>query len=85
MLAAALLLANAWLNHKSGIIHHFKGIEGQENEFASWAFGDGFWDMQAPDLMVAWNLKHGNELLLRPDSEITKDAPKMVALWNTTR
>lgn len=52
-------------------------------EFPKWAFGvDYIYLTEALDFMHAWNALHGDVLMLRQDTVIQEDIPRMVALWN---
>lgn len=62
----------------------FKNLlpDGQLENFATWAFGDRYWEIEGSiNFMHAWNSLHGEELLLRPDGTLLVDARKMVDLW----
>lgn len=55
--------------------------EKEEHDFFMWGFG------YIPDYgpciedMNAWNSRHGDKLMLQPDSDPRDDLPKMIKLW----
>jgi len=56
--------------------------EQELQEFALWAFGEGYQEIaHALDFMEAWNLLHGEDLRLREEGYIHIDVPRMVELW----
>lgn len=56
--------------------------EDEAEEFALWAFGDGYrnWFGSIRHLR-AWNKLHGEEMLLKQDDDPREDIPKMIVLW----
>lgn len=57
-------------------------FESSADEFAAWAFGEDFRELDSGiAFMEAWNRLHGDKLMLRGDNCIEDDAPKMVQLW----
>lgn len=64
---------------------HFYSLIPDEKEldaFGLWAFGDVLFGLYAGlEFLESWNLLHGDKLMLKEDSIIGDDAPKMVQLW----
>lgn len=61
-------------------------ISQEEDEFATWAFGDKWsqWKVgnaNSMDLMNAWNAVHGSLLLLHEDGDILEDMKRMKKLY----
>jgi hypothetical protein len=57
-----------------------------DHEFAMWAFGDAWldyltFDMDAIDLMKAWNERHGDKLRVNCNGLIMDDMKKMKEVW----
>jgi hypothetical protein len=51
-------------------------------DFAAWAFGDNFQNIELGlQFMHSWNKIHGDKLTLTPNGDIFEDAKKMVNLW----
>jgi hypothetical protein len=50
-------------------------------EFALWAFGEGYHKLRRLQLMHKWNLRHRDLLLLDGYSNPSEDFLKMVDLW----
>lgn len=52
-------------------------------DFYHWAFGEDYHQiLEAIQCMEAWNILHGDELMLKESGEISIDSTKMVDLWN---
>jgi hypothetical protein len=51
------------------------------DDFALWAFGEGYENKKSQDLMEAWNLLHANEVALYGSDRMDSSAKKMVDHW----
>jgi hypothetical protein len=55
------------------------------DQFAKWAFGENFANLQGVQFMEAWNALHKDKLTLNEYAHPADDAPKMVELWRVKR
>lgn len=53
----------------------------EEQEFLRWAFGYMPKFEACIEDMNAWNERHGDKLMLKPDSDPRDDLPKMIKIW----
>jgi hypothetical protein len=53
----------------------------QDKEFLEWAIGINYFNMSGLEKMEAWNLKHGEKLLLKPNGDILYDINEMYNLY----
>lgn len=62
-------------------------IIGYENEpeFCYFAFGEGFRDKNALELMQTWNNLHRDELTLHAHGDMKKDIDQMVEIWRRSK
>lgn len=59
-----------------------KFAPGEEDDFAKWAFGDDYgYFTHGIEFFNAWNELHSEELMLKSDSRISEDIPKMIECW----
>jgi hypothetical protein len=66
-------------------IEYYLADQSQVEPFGKWAFGDGYEELDhSLKFMEKWNELHGDDLTLKPDGMISKDIPKMIALWTKT-
>lgn len=64
------------------VFSEFIKDEAELTEFAEWAFGSYFRELdQAMNFLETWNYLHSDILKLEPDGLIVQDAEKMVAAW----
>lgn len=60
--------------------------ESELDPFCEWAFGEDYLELDdAMKYLECWNYHHGQDILLKPDGEIDKDAPRMVNLWKAKK
>lgn len=63
------------------------GIYTTDENFANWAFGEDLWaeflisHAEPIDLLIAWNRRHGDLLLVEEDDLIIESMEKMKKLW----
>ena len=62
---------------------HLGNINDKEfDEFFVWAFGNEVQEGEDPMVyLTAWNVLHGEDHHLKPESLLGKDIPAMVNLW----
>jgi hypothetical protein len=47
-----------------------------------WCFGEEYKELDEPlKYMKAWNILHGEKLMLTRNGQISEDVPKMIDLW----
>jgi hypothetical protein len=60
--------------------------EEELEEFAAWAFGSDFRDLEhSIKFMEAWNSLHKDLLELKPEGILSEDASKMVKIWRENK
>ena len=58
-----------------------KCIGDKAEEFALWAFGEGFEELYPLELMNAWNTRYSDKLLLKGDNNMRTDINQMIEIW----
>lgn len=67
--------------HIRSIVEKYIGPKEAE-EFANWAFGEGFEYFFPLDFLTAWNKNHGEKLTIKEDGDPYMDIPKMINIWH---
>lgn len=68
------------MTNPRSIIEHYLLPEECE-EFATWAFGEGFKDLIISDYPKAWNKRHKDLIEIHEDGNIEEDLWMMIDLW----
>lgn len=69
------------MSPRSAIEACLLGNQKKIHDFASWAFGDDYREMDNMDLLNNWNKLHGSQYTLSETEEVWPSCKKMVELW----
>lgn len=59
--------------------------ENEIDDFAEWAFGEGYKDTAGPDLMKKWNSRHSELYEIKPKDQVNPGIQKMAELWEQNK